>query len=59
MHSLLKEVIDAKPSASQSLYEFYFELKSKIDKLHLNFSERDIIAIIILEISMILTSVPR
>lgn len=47
MHSLLKEIIDSKPSDSQSLYEFYFEQKCKIDKLHINFTERDIISIII------------
>lgn len=47
MFELLKEIIDKKPSENQSLYEFYFDQKCKIDRLSLGFSEQDIISIII------------
>jgi hypothetical protein len=47
MFQLLREVVDRKPTDNQSLYEFYFEQKSKIDRLSLNFTEMDIISIII------------
>ncbi|KAI5631512.1 aspartyl protease domain-containing protein [Phthorimaea operculella] len=47
MFELLKEVIDKKPAENQSLYEFYFEQKCKIDRLGLEFSEPDIISIIV------------
>lgn len=43
----LKELIDARPSVNQSLYEFYFEQKGKIDRLQLGFRDRDIIFIIV------------
>lgn len=44
---LLKQLLETKPSDGQSLYEFYFQQKSKIDKLRLGFSENDIISIIV------------
>ncbi|XP_063373334.1 uncharacterized protein LOC134661274 [Cydia amplana] len=47
MFQLLKEVVDKKPTDNQSLYEFYFEQKSKIDRLSLNFSEMDVVSIIV------------
>lgn len=47
MYELLKEIIEKKPTENQSLYEFYFDQKCKIDRLNLNFSEQDIISIII------------
>lgn len=39
MFDLLKNIIDCKPVENQSLYDFFFEQKSKIDSLCLNFSE--------------------
>lgn len=47
MFSLLKDLIQTKPSDGQSLYEFYFQQKGKIDKLRLDFSEQDIISVIV------------
>lgn len=47
MFELLKDIIDKKPAENQSLYEFYFDQKCKIDRLSLEFSEQDIISIII------------
>lgn len=47
MHSLFRDVLDCKPIQGQSLYEYYFEQKSKIDKLRLNFTEVDVISLII------------
>lgn len=47
MFDILKDIIDKKPANSQSLYEFYFEQKGKIDSLSLNFSQHDIISIIL------------
>lgn len=47
MFSMLKDVMELKPLESQSLYEFYFQVKYKIDRLHLAFSEQDIISIIV------------
>lgn len=47
MFELLKEIIEKRPVENQSLYEFYFEQKCKIDRLNLNFSEQDIISIVI------------
>lgn len=47
MFDLLKDIINEKPSENQSLYEFYFEQKCKIDRLSLEFSEQDIISIIV------------
>ena len=47
MFELLKDIIDKKPNENQSLYEFYFEQKCKIDRLSLDFSEQDIISIIV------------
>lgn len=47
MFELLRELIDRKPLENQSLYDFYFEQKAKIDGLCLNFSEQDIVSIIL------------
>lgn len=47
MFELLKDIIDRKPIDNQSLYDFFFEQKSRIDSLCLNFSEHDIISIIL------------
>lgn len=47
MFELLKEIVDKKPIDNQSLYCFFFEQKSKIDSLNLNFSDYDIISIIL------------
>lgn len=47
MFQSLRELIDAKPVANQSLYEFFFQQKSKIDRLQLGFREQDIISIIV------------
>lgn len=47
MFGLLKEIIDAKPLPNQSLYEFFFAQKGKIDRLGLDFHEGDIISIIV------------
>ncbi|XP_053619325.2 uncharacterized protein LOC128680304, partial [Plodia interpunctella] len=47
MYCMLKELMEVKPKDGQSLYEFYFQQKSKIDRLRLAFSERDIISIIV------------
>lgn len=47
MFELLKEVIERKPSENQSLYEFYFDQKCRIDRLNLKFSDLDIISIIL------------
>ncbi|XP_047028837.1 uncharacterized protein LOC124636753 [Helicoverpa zea] len=47
MFELLKEIINKKPVENQSLYEFYFDIKCKIDRLSLNFTEQDIISIIV------------
>ncbi|CAH2219626.1 jg398 [Pararge aegeria aegeria] len=44
---LLKQLLDTKPNDGQSLYEFYFQQKSKIDRLRLGFRENDIISIIV------------
>lgn len=47
MYCMLKELIQVKPSEGQSLYEFYFQQKSRIDRLRLSFREQDIISIIV------------
>lgn len=47
MYSLLKELVQSKPVDGQSLYEFYFQQKGKIDKMRLSFSEQDIISVIV------------
>lgn len=47
MYSLIKQLIEAKPGPNQSLYEFFFEQKGRIDKLQLGFRSRDIISIIV------------
>lgn len=47
MFSLLKDLIQIKPTHGQSLYEFYFQQKSRIDKMRLSFSEQDIISIVV------------
>lgn len=47
MYSMLKELMQVKPIENQSLYEFYFQQKSRIDRLRLLFSEQDIISIIV------------
>lgn len=47
MYNMLKELVQVKPSEGQSLYEFYFQQKDRIDRLRLNFSDKDIIAIIV------------
>ncbi|KAG7304531.1 hypothetical protein JYU34_011480 [Plutella xylostella] len=47
MFQLLKEILDNKPFENQSLYEFFFEQKCKIDRLCLNFTEQDIVSIIL------------
>lgn len=51
MFELLKEVIERKPVENQSLYEFYFDQKCRIDRLRLNFSDQDVISIILGNIS--------
>lgn len=51
MFELLKDIVERKPVDNQSLYEFYFEQKCKIDRLCLNFSEQDIVSIIVGNIS--------
>lgn len=47
MFTHLKQLIDAKPLPNQSLYEFFFLQKAKIDRLQLEFREQDIISIIV------------
>lgn len=47
MHSLLVELINVKPVEGQSLYEFYFQQKGRIDRLRLAFKEKDVISIIV------------
>lgn len=47
MYCLLKDLVQTKPSDGQSLYEFYFVQKGKIDKMRLEFSDQDIISIIV------------
>jgi hypothetical protein len=47
MYSLIKQLVDTKPLPNQSLYEFFFQQKGKIDRLQLRFSERDINSIIV------------
>jgi hypothetical protein len=47
MFELLREIIDRKPVENQSLYDFYFEQKAKLDGLCLNFSEHDVVSIIL------------
>lgn len=47
MFNLLKQLVDAKPVPNQSLYEFYFNQKGKIDQLQLGFREQDIISVIV------------
>ncbi|KAG6465497.1 hypothetical protein O3G_MSEX015187 [Manduca sexta] len=47
MYSLLKDLVQTKPSDGQSLYEFYFQQRGKIDRMRLTFSEQDIISIIV------------
>lgn len=47
MHSMLKTLIEMKPYDGQSLYEFYFQQKNQIDRLGLQFSEQDIISIVV------------
>ncbi|XP_063635180.1 uncharacterized protein LOC134805918 [Cydia splendana] len=47
MFELLKEIIERKPAENQSLYEFYFDQKCKIDRLRLNFSDQDVISIVL------------
>lgn len=47
MYSLLKNLVQTKPTDGQSLYEFYFQQKSKIDNMRLSFSEQDIISVIV------------
>lgn len=47
MFELLKEIIENKPYDNQSLYTFFFEQKSKLDSLRLNFTEYDLISIIL------------
>lgn len=47
MYTFMKELIDAKPLPNQSLYEFFFQQKAKIDRLQLNFRQQDIISIIV------------
>ncbi|XP_047986393.1 uncharacterized protein LOC125242216 [Leguminivora glycinivorella] len=47
MFNLLKQLVDTKPLPNQSLYEFFFQKKGKIDRLMLRFSERDINSIIV------------
>nr|XP_053612000.1 uncharacterized protein LOC128676087 [Plodia interpunctella] len=47
MFELLKEIVNKKPLENQSLYEFYFDIKCKIDRLSLNFTEQDKISIIV------------
>lgn len=51
MFDLIKEIIDKKPIENQSLYEFFFQQKAKIDALNLNFSQPDIMSIILGNIS--------
>lgn len=40
MFELLKDIIDKKPAENQSLYEFYFDQKCKIDRLSLDFPNK-------------------
>lgn len=47
MFRSLKELIDAKPVVNQSLYEFFFQQKAKIERLQLGFRESDIISVIV------------
>lgn len=47
MYSMLKELMQVKPKENQSLYEFYFQQKGRIDRLQLSFSEQDIISIVV------------
>lgn len=47
MFELLKQIITKKPTENESLYSFFFEQKSKIDALNLNFTEYDITSIIL------------
>lgn len=47
MYNLLKDLVQTKPADGQSLYEFYFVQKGKIDKMRVSFSEQDIISIIV------------
>lgn len=47
MYSLLKDLVQTKPKDGQSLYEFYFQQRGKIDKMRLAFSEQDIVSIIV------------
>lgn len=47
MFELLKDIVERKPCENQSLYDFFFEQKSRIDSLCLNFSDFDIISIIL------------
>lgn len=47
MFVLLKQLVEAKPVDNQSLYDFYFQLKGKIDQLQLGFKDSDIISIIV------------
>lgn len=47
MYRSLKELVDTKPVANQSLYEFFFQQKAKLDRLQLGFREQDIISVIV------------
>lgn len=47
MYVLLKQLVETKPLPNQSLYEFYFQQKGKIDRLQLKFKDRDIVSIIV------------
>ncbi|KAI5633900.1 ty3 transposon peptidase domain-containing protein [Phthorimaea operculella] len=47
MYSMLKELMEIKPTEGQSLYEFYFQQKSRIDRMRLGFSDPDIISVIV------------
>lgn len=47
MFVMLNNLMHTKPAEGQSLYEFYFQQKSRIVRLNLFFSDRDIISIIV------------
>lgn len=47
MYTLLKQLVETKPCPNQSLYEFYFQQKGKIDRLQLRFKDRDIVSVIV------------
>ena len=47
IHKMLLELMNHHPTRGCSLYDFYFEHLGKINKLNLNFSEKDKISLIV------------